>query len=80
MVVLKSLITKGSWTIVEKEGRKMDFPICCNFPPVQMSIFKESHPLEDESTFEESPIFDLTLQNLNNQNWFLFLFKYKLKS
>jgi len=37
---------------------------------VQVSIFTESYPLEDESTFEKSPIFDLMLQNLNNQNLF----------
>lgn len=57
LVVLRSLITKGSWTIVKKREEKwISFKSVVTFPPVQMSIFKESYPLEDESTFlwEES--------------------------
>lgn len=58
-----------------KNGGKengFSFKSIVTFPPVQMSIFKENSPLKDESIFEMSPIFDLMLQNANNQNLFYF--------
>lgn len=65
----------------EEEGRNMDLGsnLLQLLPQCKCPSLK-SYPLKDESTFEKSPIFDLMLQNLDNQSFFLFLFKYKLKS